>query len=149
MRAVARNALAAVGICLFVLAFIGCGRKQPAQGEAMSIHYLEIVTEDVDKVCRLYEQVDALSFGSETTEMGQARLAVRADGSMVGVRRPLADHESPIMRTYVAVENAQQAVNAAEASGAMVAYPPTEQGEYGTFAIVIQGGVQHGLWQRP
>jgi hypothetical protein len=31
---------------------------------------------------------------------------------------------------------------------AAIAYPPTRQGQRGTFAIVIQGDVQHGLWQR-
>ena len=35
-----------------------------------------------------------------------------------------------------------------EEHGAIVAYPPTRQGQRGTFAIVIQGDVQHGLWQR-
>jgi hypothetical protein len=30
----------------------------------------------------------------------------------------------------------------------MVAYAPTRQGKQGTFAIVIQGDVQHRLWQR-
>ena len=33
-------------------------------------------------------------------------------------------------------------------SGALIAYPPTQQGQRGTFAIVIQGDVQHGLRQR-
>ena len=30
----------------------------------------------------------------------------------------------------------------------MIAYPPTRQGNQGTFAIVIKGDVEHGLWQR-
>jgi hypothetical protein len=51
------------------------------------------------------------------------------------------------MRTYLEVEDIQQAVKEAEESGAMVAYGPTEQGQRGTFAIVIQGDLQHGLWQ--
>ena len=70
------------------------------------------------------------------------------DGSIVRIRAPLADHESPIMRTYVAVEDIAQAVKAAEARGALIAYPPTKQGGAGTFAIFIEGGVQHGLWER-
>jgi hypothetical protein len=52
------------------------------------------------------------------------------------------------MRTDIAVEDIQRAVKKAEESGAIVAYPPTRQRERGTFAIVIQGDVQHGLWQR-
>jgi predicted enzyme related to lactoylglutathione lyase len=66
----------------------------------------------------------------------------------VGIREPLAAHEQPIIRTYLAVENIEQAVKDAEESGAVIAYPPTRQGQRGAFAIVIQGGVQHGLWQR-
>ena len=52
------------------------------------------------------------------------------------------------MRMYLSVEDIQQAATKAEESGATLAYPPTRQGDHGTFAIVIQGGVEHGLWQR-
>jgi predicted enzyme related to lactoylglutathione lyase len=52
------------------------------------------------------------------------------------------------MRTYFAVEDIQQAVEKAEESGATIAYPPTRQGSHGTFAILIQGDVEHGFWQR-
>ncbi|MEM6957377.1 MAG: hypothetical protein AAF411_23110 [Myxococcota bacterium] len=146
------KAAAQASVILLGLLSAGCGSVQPEQlneGSAMSIHYLEIVTENVDEVCGLYETAHGLYFGPETAAMGQARLATRPDGSMVGVRRPLAEHEQPIVRTYVAVEDIDQAVRAAEAAGAMTAYPPTAQGDYGSFAIVIQGDVQHGLWQRP
>jgi predicted enzyme related to lactoylglutathione lyase len=51
-------------------------------------------------------------------------------------------------RTYLAVDDIEQAVKTAEASGAVVAYPPTRQGKRGTFAILFHDGVQHGLWQR-
>jgi predicted enzyme related to lactoylglutathione lyase len=37
----------------------------------------------------------------------------------------------------LAVEDIQQAVKKAEEHGATVAYPPTRQGQPGTFAIVI------------
>jgi predicted enzyme related to lactoylglutathione lyase len=114
----------------------------------MAVHYLEIVSTDVDTLVGLYERMQGLSFGSADPDLGQARVATRADGTLVGIRRPLAAHEHPIMRTYLAVEDIQQAVKKAEEHGATVAYPPTRQGQRGTFAIVIQGGVEHGLWQR-
>ena len=114
----------------------------------MAVDYLEIVSNDVDTLTRLYERMHGLSFGPPDADLGQARVATRADGSLVGVRKPLAAHEQPIMRTYLAVQDIQQAVKNAEDSGAIVAYPPTRQGDRGTFAIVIQGGVEHGLWQR-
>jgi len=76
-----------------------------------------------------------------------ARVAIRQDGTLVGIRRPMAAHEQSIVRTYIAVEDIQQAVKKAEEHGATIAYPPTRQGRRGTFAIAIQGGVEHGLWQ--
>ena len=92
--------------------------------------------------------MQGLSFGPPDRDLGQARVATRADGTLVAIRKPLAAHEQPIMRSCVAVENIQQAMKKAEEHGATVAYPPTRQGQRGTFAIVIQGAVQHGLWQR-
>ena len=114
----------------------------------MSIHYLEIVTHDADALCALYGSLHGLSFGPPDPDLGGARAATRVDGSLVGIRRPLADHETPIMRTYLAVDDIVQAAKRAEQHGATIAYPPTTQGKFGTFAIFIQDNVQHGLWQR-
>jgi len=114
----------------------------------MAVHYLEIVSNDVDTLTALYQRMHGLSFGPPDPDLGQAIVATRTDGTLVGIRKPLAAHEQPIMRTYLAVEDIQQAVKKAEESGAIIAYPPTRQGERGTFAIVIQGDVPHGLWQR-
>ena len=114
----------------------------------MAIHYLEIVSSDVDGLVGLYQRMHGLSFGSPAPDLGQARVATGPDGTLVGIRKPLAAHEQPIMRSYLAVADIQQSVKKAEEAGAIVAYPPTRQGNRGTFAIVIQGGGQHGLWQR-
>ena len=114
----------------------------------MAVHYLEIVSNDVDALTGLYQRAHGLSFGPPDPDLGQARVATQADGTRVGIRQPLAAHEQPIMRTYLAVEDIHQAVQQAEEAGALIAYPPTRQGQRGTFAIVIQGGVEHGLWQR-
>ena len=113
----------------------------------MTVHYLEIVTTDVDSMVKLYERMHGLTFGSPDADLGQARVATREDGVLIGIRGPLAEHEKPIMRVYLAVEDIQQAAKKAEESGAIVAYPPTRQGARGMFAIVIHGGVEHGLWQ--
>ena len=122
--------------------------KTSPEGSNMTIHYLEIVSNNVDALCAVYERVHALSFGPEDPDAGQARIAVRPDGSLVGIRRPLAEHEQPTMRTYLEVVDIQRAVEEAEEAGAIIAYPPTRHGELGTFAIFIQGDVEHGLWQR-
>jgi len=147
---VATAPIALVLVAIGFLAFAPGASAQttPAEDSNVSVHYMEIVTNDVDALCATYERVHGLSFGPEDPDLGQARVAVRADGSLVGIRRPLAEHEKPTMRTYLAVEDIEKAVAAAEAAGAVTAYPPTKQGERGTFAIVIQGNVEHGLWQR-
>ena len=107
----------------------------------MVVHYLEIVSNDVDTLTGLYQRLHGLSFGSPDPDLGQARVATRAEGT-------LAAHEHPIVRTYVAVDDIHHAVKEAEDHGATIAYPPTRPGQQGTFAIMIQGGVEHGLWQR-
>lgn len=110
--------------------------------------YLEIVTRDVEAIVELYEAMHEVTFGRPQPELGGARVAPAPDGCLIGIRAPLAGHEEPITRTYVAVRDIQKTVAAAEQQGATVAYPPTQQGAWGTFAIVIAGGVQHALWQR-
>jgi predicted enzyme related to lactoylglutathione lyase len=112
------------------------------------IHYLEIVSHDVATQCAALEQVHGLSFGPPVADLGQARVAEPPDGSLIGVRAPLAEHEQPIIRTYLEVEDITRAVKKAEAAGAVIAYPPTQQGDTGTWAIYILGNVQFGLWQR-
>lgn len=114
----------------------------------MTIQYLEIVSPDVDAVVAYYKSVHGLSFGSPDPDLGHACVATQSDGTWVGIRKPLASHEQPIVRIYIAVDDIAQAVKTAEAQGATVAYGPARQGERGTFAIVFQGGVQQGLWQR-
>jgi predicted enzyme related to lactoylglutathione lyase len=114
----------------------------------MRVHYLEVVSSDVDAQVAGFETVHGLSFGPPVAELGQARVAEAPDGSLVGVRAPMAPQETPIMRTYLEVEDIAAAVRDAEAAGAMVAYPPTQQGNTGTWAIYIVDGVQIGLWQK-
>jgi predicted enzyme related to lactoylglutathione lyase len=114
----------------------------------MAVQYLEIVSNDVDALTELYQRLYGLAFGPPDADLGQARVATHADGTLVGIRQPLATHERPIVRPYLAVDDIHLAVQQAEAAGAEVAYPPTQQGQRGTFAIVLQGGVEHGLWQR-
>jgi len=114
----------------------------------MRIHYVEIVCRDVTAQCAALERVHGLSFGPAVADLGQARVAEAPDGSLIGVRAPLAEHERPIIRTYLEVEDIGAAVKEAEAAGAVVAYPPTRQGDTGTWAIYSLGDVQLGLWQR-
>jgi len=113
----------------------------------MKIHYLEIVSHDVDGVCKVYEAAHSIRFSGPDELLGGARTCALPDGSIVGVRGPLRDTEEPVVRPYWLVDNIEEAVAKAEAEGAQIAMPPTEIPGKGKFAIYIHGSNDHGLWQ--
>ncbi|MFT4514928.1 MAG: putative enzyme related to lactoylglutathione lyase [Planctomycetota bacterium] len=140
---------AVVPVALFLL--IGCQAIDASDQRASSyarVHYLEIVCVDVAMQCDALERIHGVSFGEPVADFGQARIAELPDGRLIGVRAPMAEHEQPIIRTYLEVDDMTRAVKDAEAAGAVIAYPPTRQGDTGTWAIYILGDVQIGLWQR-
>lgn len=110
----------------------------------MQIHYLEVVTRDVDAVCATYAAANGVQFGEPDAGLGHARTAPMPGGGLVGVRAPLHETEEPVIRPYWLVDDIEAAVEA----GAEVAHPPLEIPGHGTFAIYIRGGIHHGLWQR-
>lgn len=114
----------------------------------MCIEYLEIVTPDVDAVCRNYEATQGVRFGEPDPALGNARTAELASGGRVGVRAPMHETETPIVRPYWLVEDIEAVVATSVAEGAQTAMAPQEIPGKGTFAILIQGGVQHAYWQR-
>jgi predicted enzyme related to lactoylglutathione lyase len=114
----------------------------------MQIHYLEVVTEEVDAVCAAYAAANGVRFGEPDAGLGGARTASLLGGGLMGVRAPMHESEDPVVRPYWLVDDIEAAVVAAQAAGAVVAHPPMEIPGHGTFAIYIQGGVHHGLWQR-
>jgi predicted enzyme related to lactoylglutathione lyase len=144
-----------LAVTALAAALLGCTtpqpdpNRQPAQREyAMRIHYLEIVTHDVDAVCAGYAAAGGLVFGDPDPGLGNARTAALPGGSLVGVRAPLRDSEEPVVRPYWLVDDIESALAAAVTAGGEVAHPPLEIPGHGTFAIYFAGGVQHGLWQR-
>ena len=113
----------------------------------MKIHYLEIVTPDVDASAALCSKIHGVSFGVADESLGGARTAKLANGGTLGIRAPMRDTETPVVRPYFLVHDIVQAVAAAAQSGAKIAMPPTEIPGRGKFAILIQGGIESGLWQ--
>lgn len=142
-------------ITALAISALGCTSSQSdpnPQGDRkehpMRIHYLEIVTNDVDAVCAGYAAAGGLAFGDPDPGLGNARTAALPGGSLVGVRAPLRESEDPVVRPYWLVDDIASALAAAVAAGGEVAHPPLEIPGHGTFAIYFAGGVQHGLWQR-
>jgi predicted enzyme related to lactoylglutathione lyase len=113
----------------------------------MKVHYLEIVASNVDAVCAAYQAAHGVTFGSVDPLLGGARTAMLPDGGSIGVRGPLRATEEPIVRPYWLVDDIEAALASATKQGAFVAHSPLEIPGKGTFAIYIQGDVDHGLWQ--
>ena len=113
----------------------------------MRIHYLEIVTNEVDGVCAAYAAANGVEFGAPEPGLGNARTAALPDGGLVGVRAPLRDTEAPVVRPYWRVEDIQAAVAAVAEADGEIALPSMELPGHGIIAIYRQGGNDHGLWQ--
>jgi predicted enzyme related to lactoylglutathione lyase len=114
----------------------------------VQIYYLEIVTREVDAVCAAYEAGTGVRFGTPDAGLGHARTATMPGGGLVGVRAPLRETEGPVVRPYWLVNDIEAAVASAVQAGGQIAVPPMEIPGHGTFAIYLQGGIDHGLWQR-
>ena len=113
----------------------------------MQIHYLEIVTREVDAVCAAYAAAHQVQFGTPDIGLGNARTAALPGGGLLGVRAPLRESEEPVVRPYWLVDDIEAAVAAAVKGGGKLAHPPMEIPGHGSFAIYIQGGIDHGFWQ--
>lgn len=113
----------------------------------MKVHYLEIVTPDVDVVCATYSQLHGVTFADGDPNLGGARTAKLSDGGVLGVRAPMHDAERPVVRPYFLVNDIEAAVAGAVKSGAEIAVPPMKIEGHGTCAIFIQNGIESGLWQ--
>jgi len=113
----------------------------------MDLHYLEIITESVDAVCDVYSTTSGVSFGEPVPELGNARTAELRGGGRIGVRAPMSEDEKPGVRPYWLVPEIEDAVAQVAEGGGEIIHPPLEIPGLGRFAIYVQGGNQHGLWQ--
>jgi len=114
---------------------------------ALTIQSLEIVSANVDGAVALYSQIYGVTFGEAEPDLGGTRTAKLVGGGMIGIRGPLREDEQPIVRPYVLGEDFDASVAAARMSGSEIAMEAIEVEGIGQFAIVIQDGVESGLWQ--
>ena len=114
-----------------------------------AVHYLEIVSSDVEGACRLYSEAYGWRFQAAAPELGNARVATLHDGSLCGIRAPMSPEEAPVVRPYLRVTDIAKAVKEAARLGAKIALEPTELPGRGTIAIYEHGGIQQGIWQVP
>jgi len=121
--------------------------QESEKEQAMLVHYLEVVTSDLDATCSALEKLHGIRFGEPEAAFGNARTATLGNGGRIGVRAPMAEHEEPVVRPYVLVDDIDAAVKAAEAAGGEIAMTATVIPGRGKFAIYFQGGIQYGLWE--
>ena len=115
--------------------------------ETNQVHYLEIVTTNINQICDSYSQTLGVSFSDAIPELGSARTANLSSGTTLGVRAPMHDAEEPVTRPYYLVPDIVKAVELASNSGAEIAVPPMEIPGHGQCAVLMFGSIQSGLWQ--
>ena len=142
-----RRQLLATGLAMAALPTMGWAQEAGEHKPSAQIHYLEIVTPEVEELCALYTRLHGLTFGEPDEALGGARTTELEAGGKLGIRAPLRPTEAPIVRPYTLVEDIQTSVDAAAAAGATVALPPTRLGDHGQCAILILGGIEAGVWQ--
>jgi len=113
----------------------------------MNIHFLEIVTCDVEKHMKILSASQSLSFTGPVAEFGNAMVAEAPGGGRISVRAPMHEQEDSAIRPYMLTDDIEAAVKAAEDAGAMIAMAPTPVPGQGSFAIYFIDEAQHGLWQ--
>ena len=139
----------AVTILAFALSGAAGAEDHAGIGEkTVQVHYLEIVTPNVEETCAALVAQHGVTFSEPEAMLGNAKVAELAGGGRIGVRAPMRDDEEPVVRPYMLVDDIEAASAAAEAAGAEFAMRATEIPGQGKFAIYFLGGIQHGLWER-
>lgn len=142
-----------LALCALLLA-AGCAHN-PAASEAMEstqeigmqVHYLEIVTPDMEQTCSLIEKLQGVEFGDPDPMLGNARTALLYDSSRIGVRAPMHGAEKPVVRPYVLVEDIAAAVQGVQDAGGQLMVPPMPIPGQGKCAVYTLGGIEHGFWE--
>lgn len=120
----------------------------PPDANIIPVHYLEIISPDVDETCASLSAIHGVTFAEPNPALGNSRMASLADGGRIGVRAPMRATEEPIIRIYARTPDVQAATEAAEAAGCQIAmWPMALPGNEGLFSIYLQGGNEYGLWQ--
>jgi len=112
----------------------------------MKIYWLEIVTPEVETHCQIYQNLYGVSFNLRP-ELGNAYVTEIPGHGQLGIRAPLHNDETPVVRPYVLVNDIENAVNMARQSGSTIIHAPLDIAGFGTFAIAETGGIQHGFVQ--
>ena len=115
----------------------------------MKVHYLEVVTTDVEAAVSLYSKIHNIPENAFKTspELGNARTVELDDSSTLGIRQPMHDAEKSVVRPYTLVDDINDAIEKIkDIEGVVIAVPPMPIEGRGQCAIYIQDGIEFGLW---
>ena len=140
-------ALTLIAAMLVCVAPMAADQAAESAAEEVRVLYLEIVTPDMDATCALLEELQGVKFGEPDAALGNARTAALAGGGRIGVRKPLHESETPVVRPYLRVEDIDAAFGRVEAAEGQVMMAPTPDQHGGRFVIYLLGGIQHAIWQ--
>ncbi len=89
-------------LCLAPLLLLGAGSTHGEQArveeKTLTVQYLEIVTPSVDATCDALAKAHGVVFSAPVPEFGNARTADLEGGGRIGVRGPMRDTETPVVR---------------------------------------------------
>lgn len=114
-----------------------------------AIHYMEIVTPEVEATRLLYATAFGWDFEPSVADLGNAAVATIPGGSLCGIRAPMHAEELPVVRNYIRVANLDAATQTAKRLGAAILLEGMDLAGWGRITIYELGGIQHGLWQLP
>ena len=70
----------------------------------VKVQYLEMVTPEMDALIAQYEKTHGVEFSEPNAAFGGAR-TINLDGGLLGVRKPLRESETPVIRPYMLVDD--------------------------------------------
>jgi hypothetical protein len=79
--------------------------KQDGKEKTMQVQYLEIVTPEAEALCKQYSAIHGVTFGEPVASLGNARTAKLNGGGLIGIRGPMRETETPVVRPYTLVED--------------------------------------------
>jgi predicted enzyme related to lactoylglutathione lyase len=110
--------------------------------------WIDLASTDTDASRRFYSGLFDWTFDVAPAEFGGYISAFKDGHQIAGIMQAQDDGPADVWAVYLAVENARETLDAAEAAGGSVAMEPMTVGELGTMGFVVDpSGASVGVWQ--
>jgi len=121
-----------------------------------AVHHVSLLVSDTGRALEFYRDLLGLEVDGSRPDMDYPGAWLRVGSAQIhllelpdvlrGTERP--EHGGRDRHFAMLVDDLDAAAAAAVTGGGEIAHPPMEIPGHGKFAIYIQGGIHHGLWQR-